>query len=240
MNCFFKFLSLIPLLVAVGYAAPNYDDAVWDPYRVPGGVLRPAPIKIKNDKQLTSYSMGDEDRFSKHGDDLLALFAMPDVLHTWGGINTRDGNEDENKEVFARWKVRAASSLPSWRLVYDDDQLVSAIGAYIPLYKGSPYDGGVEIAACTHPEYWRQGVAKGALLNYLEAELLPCPKFSYLWASADLENQATRQGLETAGFESWAGCNLDDLDFPGHGRKNRVFYRLTRDRLSQILSGSKK
>lgn len=207
----------------------GYDDAVWNDYRHPKPCTAPVPLMTAVGP-CQSHSLGDRDRFPQHQADMMAFFKDDRILQTWGGINTRDESEEGCIDTIQRWQARAENQLPSWRLTYDQAaHLVSLTGAYLSPYTGCDYDGGAEIAYCAHPDVWHRGVATRSLVAYLKTELFPNPKFLYAWASVAPQNTASLRVLKKFDFEKWAGRDEADRNCPGYGRKNRDFYRASRE-----------
>ena len=202
-----KIMSFLWLFVATAFAAFNGPE--WDEYRIETPNRAPLPVHVpKLDDEVTLHSIGDEKRLDRHRADMKAFFAIPKILETWGGINAREDSDEAMNAMIDRWANRAQQNLPSWRLVYYKDALIGVVASHVGLYKGSPYyDGGAELIACTHPDYWRRGVANAVVRGYIENDLLPSPKFRYLWTSADPANAASIQGVLAKGFTPWdEGC----------------------------------
>lgn len=218
----------------------GYDDAVWNDYRHPQSCMAPVPV-MTSVGICQSYSLGDKDRFAKHQEDMMAFFRDDRILQTWGGINTRDDPDAKSIATIQRFRDRAENQLPSWRLTYDEaDNLACLTAAYLNFYAGCVYDGGAEIAYCTHPGFWLKGVATGSLVAYLETELFPNSKFLYAWASVDPQNTASLAVLNKFGFGKWTDRNEADKNCPGRGRENRDYYKASREILESKVSLFKK
>lgn len=224
-----SFLAFMTLAIAAGFEGPEWDRCrLQEPHRT----LMPLKVTTRGGLNLAGYSMGDESRFTQHSQDMRTFFSDDRILAMWGGINAKTNTTDQFDGYLRRWKERAQNNLLSWRLYYLQDRLISVTGSYLSINNGSSYDGGAEILCNTHPDYWRQGVARAVVSSYVTGDMMRSP-FTFAWTSAKPENAPSICGVLGSGFSPWE-INLEDpLLPPFMKRPGRRFFRIDRSSLEE-------